>query len=221
MAEPGKSEKAMLINPASGIPKAGILLVPKRLALDSAAMHAAQAFARQGYACLALDLNPEPKTVDNVSARELVAALAKVQQSVGELRKAIGGGKIGIVGAWLGGTLALLAGDSGADACAAVCPHLSLPLGENSVLQQPLHAAAALEMPILAVFGELDGEIPLDEIRALERLLSQSPSDDEAYTYPGVGHAFFDNEPNNSEYREPAERDLWIRIDRFFAAKMK
>jgi carboxymethylenebutenolidase len=217
----GKSEKAMLINPASGTPKAGIVLVPKRLALDSAAMHAAQAFARQGYACLALDLSKQPKTVDNVTTTELVAVLAKVKQSVGELRKSIGGGKVGLVGAWLGGTLALLAGESGADACAAVCPHLSLPMSDKSVLQQPLKTAARLEMPILAVFGELDGEIPLDEIRDLEKLLSQSPSDDESYTYPGVGHAFFDNEPGNSEYREPAERDLWMRIDRFFAAKMK
>jgi carboxymethylenebutenolidase len=217
----GKSEKAMLINPARGTPKAGIVLVPKRLALDSAAMHAAQAFARQGYACLALDLSKQPKTVDDVSASDLVSALAKVKQSVGELRKGIAGGKVGIVGAWLGGTLALLAGESGADACAAVCPHLSLPLSDKSVLEQPLKAVASLEMPILAVFGELDGEIPLDEIRELERLLSQSPSDDEAYTYPGVGHAFFDKEPGNGEYREPAERDLWMRIDRFFAARMK
>jgi dienelactone hydrolase len=36
-----------------------------------------------------------------------------------------------------------------------------------------------------------------------------------------VGHAFFDKEPGNIEYREPAERDLWQRIDRFFASKMK
>ena len=199
----GKSEKAMLINPASGTPKAGIVLVPKRLALDSAAMHAAQAFARQGYACLALDLSKQPKTVDNVTTTELVAVLAKVKQAVGELRKGIGGGKVGLVGAWLGGTLALLAGESGADACAAVCPHLSLPMSDKSVLQQPLKAAARLEMPILAVFGELDGEIPLDEIRELEKLLSQSPSDDEAYTYPGSVMRFLTTNPATASIASP------------------
>lgn len=211
----------MLINPSKGEPKAGIVLVPKRLCVDAAALGAAQAFAHQGYACHALDLSKEARTVDNVTATELVAGLAKVKQAVADLRKGLKGKRIGLVGAWLGGTLALLAGGSGADACAVVCPHLTLPLTDRSLLQQPLVAAALTEMPLLAVFGELDGEIPLDDVRELERLLSESPAEDESYIYPGVGHAFFDNEPGNSEYREPAERDLWLRIDRFFAAKMK
>ena len=74
---------------------------------------------------------------------------------------------------------------------------------------------------MLAVFGELDSEVPIEDVRALEKALSDSPSDDESYTYPGVGHAFFDNEEGNSEYREAAERDLWTRIDRFFAQRME
>jgi len=211
----------MLINPAKGRPKAGIVLVPKRLCVDAAALHAAQAFAQQGYACLAVEVSKQSRTVENVTATELVAGLAAVRQAIADLRKGIGGGKVGLVGAWLGGTLALLAADAKADACAVVCPHLSLPLSDRTLLSQPLDAAARGQTPLLAVFGELDGEIPLDEIRELERVISQSPAEDEAYTYPGVGHAFFDNEPGNAEYREAAERDLWMRIDRFFAAKMK
>ncbi len=211
----------MLINPGKGEPKAGIILVPKRLRVDAAALHAAQAFAHAGYACHVLDLSPVARTVDNVSATELVAGLSQVKQAVADLRVALKGKMVGIVGAWLGGTLALLAGSSGANACAVVCPHLTLPLSDRAMLEQPLLAAAKAEMPILAVFGELDGEIPLDDIRELERVLSESPAQDEAYTYPGVGHAFFDSEPGNTEYREPAERDLWMRIDRFFAARMK
>lgn len=211
----------MLINPSKGKPKAGIVLVPKRLCVDAAAIHAAQAFAHQGYACLALELASTAKTVDDVTATELVASLAKVRKAVEELRKGLNGAKVGLVGAWLGGTLALLAADCGANACAVVCPHLSLPLTDQTMLEQPLKAAQRSEMPILAVFGELDGEIPLDEIRSLERLLSASPAEDEAYIYPGVGHAFFDKEPGNTEYREAAERDVWLRIDRFFAAQMK
>lgn len=211
----------MLINPGKGEPKAGIILVPKRLCVDSAALHAAHAFARQGYACHALDLSKESRTVDNVTATELVAGLARVKQAVSELRLGLQGKPVGLVGAWLGGTLAILAGTSGADACAVICPHLSLPLTDHTMLEQPLVAAAHSEMPMLAVFGELDGEIPLDEIRELERILSESPAEDESYIYPGVGHAFFDNEAGNSEYHEPAERDLWMRIDRFFASRMK
>jgi dienelactone hydrolase len=211
----------MLINPSQGKPKAGIVLVPKRLCVDAAALSAAHAFAHQGYACHAVDLSKTPCTVDNVTVNQLVAGLASVKKAVADLRKGLNGGKVALVGAWLGGTLALLAGQTGADACAVVCPHLNLPWGDEALLQQPLKAAAACEMPILAVFGELDGDIPLEEIRALERILSSSPSEDESYTYPGVGHAFFDNEPGNTEYREPAERDLWQRIDRFFASKMK
>lgn len=211
----------MVITPASGRAKAGIVLVPKRLHVDAAARHAAQAFAHQGYVCDALEICAWERTVENVAPSELLDGLAQVKRSVGELRRGLAGGKVGIVGAWLGGSLALLAQEARADACAVVCPHLTLPTECLGALPQPLAAAKELSTPILAVFGELDGEIPLDEIRSLERILSQSPSDDESYTYPGVGHAFFDNEPGNSEYREPAERDLWMRIDRFFAAKMK
>ena len=60
----------------------------------------------------------------------------------------------------------------------------------------------------------------MEDVRALEHALSESPQDDEAYTYPGVGHAFFDNLEGNDEYREAAERDLWMRIDRFFEQRI-
>lgn len=210
----------MWVKPATGSPKAGIVLVPKRLHVDGAALHAAHAFAHQRYLCDVVEVYPSPRTIDTVTRADLINGLAKVKESVAALRKTLGSAKVGMVGAWLGGTLALLAQESRADACAVVCPHLSLPFEETAALAPPLKAAASLDVPVLAVFGELDGEIPLDEVRALEQILSRSPADDEAYTYPGVGHAFFDKEPGNSEYREPAERDLWMRIDRFFAAKM-
>lgn len=79
---------------------------------------------------------------------------------------------------------------------------------------------AAASSALLAVFGELDAEVPLEDVRALERVLSDSQREDQTYTYPGVGHAFFDNEQGNREYREAAERDLWQRIEKFFEGSM-
>lgn len=211
----------MLVNPRTGPVKAGVVLVPKRFVADKAVMHSAQGIANTGFAVRVLELSRQPRTIDNVSLDEIVHGVQQVKQAARELRKTMGGGKkVGTVGAWLGGTLALLACDEELDACVVVCPFVKLPVADDVIIRQPLEVVGKSRAPILAVFGELDSEVPIEDVRELERVLSNSPLDDETYTYAGVGHAFFDNEEGNSEYREAGERDLWTRIDRFFAQRM-
>lgn len=211
----------MLVNPRSGPAKAGIVLIPKRFVADKAVMHSAQGIANTGFAVRVLELARRPRTIDNVTLDEIVHGVQQVKQAARELRQTLGQNKrVGTVGAWLGGTLALLACDEELDACVVVCPFVKLPVADDVIIKQPLEVVTKSRAPILAVFGELDSEVPIEDVRELERALSGSPLDDEAYTYPGVGHAFFDNEEGNTEYREAAERDLWTRIDRFFAQRM-
>ncbi|MBX3461226.1 MAG: dienelactone hydrolase family protein [Planctomycetes bacterium] len=211
----------MLVNPRTGPVKAGVVLIPKRLVADKAVMHSAQGIANTGFAVRVLELSRRPRTIDNVTLDEIVHGVQQVKQAARELRQTLGSGKkIGTVGAWLGGTLGLLASDEELDACVVVCPFVKLPVADDVIIKQPLEVVGKARAPILAVFGELDSEVPIEDVRELERVLSNSPLDDETYTYPGVGHAFFDNEEGNTEYREAAERDLWMRIDRFFAQRM-
>jgi carboxymethylenebutenolidase len=211
----------MLVNPRTGPIKGGVVLLPKRFVIDKAVLHSAQGIANTGFAVSVPELAPHPRNIDNVTATEIAEGVKAAIVAARELRRTLQGEKkVGVVGAWLAGTVALLASQEAYDACVVVCPFVRLPVADASVVRQPLDVVATAKAPILAVFGELDSEVPIEDVRALERVLSDSPKDDESYTYPGVGHAFFDYEEGNSEYREAAERDLWLRIDRFFAQRM-
>lgn len=194
--------------------------MPKRFAVDKAVLHSAQGIAATGFAVEVVELARQPRTLENVTLREINDAVPTVRDAARRLRRALDGKKVGGVGAWLGGTVLLLACDAEFDACAVVCPFLRLQVGQPKGFRQPLEMVRSARAPILAVFGELDGEVPIEDVRTLEKVLSASPETDESYTYPGVGHAFFDKEEGNTEYLEPAERDLWMRMDRFFAHRM-
>jgi len=211
----------MLVNPRTGPIKGGVVLLPKRFVIDKAVLHIAQGIANTGFAVSVPELSARPLGIDDVSVDDIVNGVQAAKSAARELRRTLKGGKkVGAVGAWLAGTIALLASDEEFDASVVVCPFVRLPVADEAVIRQPLTVVAAARAPILAVFGELDSEVPIEDVRALEAVLSESPEDDEIYTYPGVGHAFFDNEAGNLEYREAAERDLWTRIDRFFAQRM-
>lgn len=210
----------MLIQPKSGTPKAGIVLVPKRWCIDKAVLHSAQSLANAGFTVQVLELSRTPRETEDPSARDFLAAARNVREAAAALRKDLKGKKVGAVGAWIGGSVVLLASDGELDACVAVCPFVHLPQADGTLLRHPIDAVRNANACIMAVFGELDGDVPIEDVRALETALSGSPQTDEAYTYPGVGHAFFDNEEGNREYREAAERDLWLRIDRFFQQRV-
>lgn len=210
----------MLVNPRNGPAKAGVVLVPKRLHADKAVMHSAQGIANTGFAVSVPEICPQARSIDDVTIDELVRGVQIVRDAAIELRRTLGGKPVGGVGAWLGGTLVMLASEHDFDACVLVCPFVRLGVADDVIIRQPIDVVVRSHAPLLAVFGELDAEVPIEDVRALERVLSESPETDETYTYPGVGHAFFDNEEGNTEYREAAERDLWTRIDRFFAQRV-
>jgi len=197
------------------------VLLPKRFVTDKAVLHSAQGIANTGFAVSVPEMSKQPRTIDDVTLEDIVNGVRAAKEAARELRRTLNGDKkVGVVGAWLAGTIALLASEEEFDATVAVCPFVRLPVADDVKIRQPLDVIRKARAPILAVFGELDSEVPIEDVRALEKALSESPSDDESYTYPGVGHAFFDNEEGNTEYREAAERDLWTRIDRFFAQRM-
>lgn len=207
----------MLVNPTASEPRAGIVLIPKRFCIDDAVLHSARSMADKGFTVQVVELARSPVTIDNVTLEQIIEGAQKTRTAARELRRELGPDRnVGAMGAWLGGTLALMTSDEDFDACVAVSPFVRLPVADDVIIRQPLEVAARARCPILAVFGELDAEVPVEDIRAMEGSLNDSPIDDETYTYPGVGHAFFDKEEGNTEYREAAERDLWQRIERFF-----
>lgn len=212
----------MLINPRCGPVKAGVILVPKRFVIDKSAVHSAQGIANTGFAVWISEMSEVPVTIDDVAAEQLNTYAMMLREENRTFRRTLNGRcAVGVVGAWLGGTVAMMAGAGVFDASVLISPYISVPVTEPDRFKQPLEYLAETSMPVLGVFGELSSEVPLNDVRLLENTLAKRGGKHEVYTYPGVGHSFFDPEEGNSEYREAAERDLWIRIDRFFDQNVK
>jgi carboxymethylenebutenolidase len=72
-----------------------------------------------------------------------------------------------------------------------------------------------LGCPYLAFFGEDDEIIPAIDVEALRARTAHARHPVEIVSYPGAGHAFF-NDSRPEMYREPAARDAWPRAVSFF-----
>jgi carboxymethylenebutenolidase len=66
---------------------------------------------------------------------------------------------------------------------------------------------AALDMPVLGIFGAEDESIPLDQVRAFESTLDSLGTDVTIEVYEGAGHAFAN--PSGERYVPDAAEDAW------------
>jgi carboxymethylenebutenolidase len=79
----------------------------------------------------------------------------------------------------------------------------------------PLDLAPQLSCPYLGLFGEEDAIIPLTDVEELRSTLQRNAKRFEIKTYPGAGHAFF-NDTRPDAYRPEAASDAWPRALSFF-----
>src|SRR5690606_37504692 len=163
-------EVSMLVNPRTGPIKGGVVLLPKRFVTDKAVLHSAQGIANTGFAVSVPEMSKQPRTIDDVTLEDIVNGVRAAKEAARELRRTLNGDKkVGVVGAWLAGTIALLASEEEFDATVAVCPFVRLPVADDVKIRQPLEVIRKARAPILAVFGELDSEVPIEDVRALEK----------------------------------------------------
>ena len=72
--------------------------------------------------------------------------------------------------------------------------------------------------PVLAIYGEKDTGIPLEQVRKIEKLYKDAGKDIEVHVYPNAGHAF--NNPDHGMYVPEAAKDAWARAVAFFKGKL-
>jgi carboxymethylenebutenolidase len=112
---------------------------------------------------------------------------------------------VAVVGFCMGGGYALQSALKGSDLQGVVMFY--------GAVETDKKALGPLQAPLLGIFGNEDRGIPLDQIKAFEAALKESGKKATVLVYPGVGHAFFNEE--RPSFDAEAAKDAWERTKSF------
>jgi carboxymethylenebutenolidase len=174
-------------------------------------------FAREGYIALAPDLYYGSHAEEPDEARKLAMALDR-DRAVAEIREAVKYLRedvrvqppvVGFVGWCMGGGLALSTATG--PGIGAVVAFYGRPLQAEDI--------AAIQAPVLGLYGREDHGIPLAAVREFDEALAENGIQHEIVVYPDAGHAFF-NDTRASYVRDAAE-DAWRRTLAWFGEHLQ
>ncbi len=77
---------------------------------------------------------------------------------------------------------------------------------------------AAIDAPLLGLFGAIDRGITVESVNAFQAALQRLRKEHEIHIYPGVGHAFAN--PTGDNYNREAAEDAWQRTIEFLAENL-
>jgi carboxymethylenebutenolidase len=87
------------------------------------------------------------------------------------------------------------------------------------MLEPLLSEADRMKVPVLCLFGEKDGSIPLAEVDAIRNRLGMQPREHEVHVYPGAEHGFFCDE--RASFNPGAAEEAWERTARWLELRLK
>ena len=213
--------KAYYVRPMKPGSVPGVVVIHEWWGLNDQIKHIADRLAEEGYSAIAPDLYRGKLGTDAGLAHDLMRGLNEnwavdvVSGAVSQLRgidvrerrgqPATPRIPVGTLGFCMGGRISLATALSGADVQATVMFYGSVETKKEAL--QPL------AVPLLGIYGNEDRGIPLDQIRAFEAALKEAGKDATVLVYPGVGHAFFNEE--RPSYDAEAAKDSWERTKMF------
>jgi carboxymethylenebutenolidase len=213
----GGTTDAYLSLPPSG-KGPGIVVIQEWWGLVGHIKNVADRFAAEGFAALAPDLY-HGKTADEPDAAGKLFMALNVAQAEKDLRAAVdevakhsSTAKIGAVGFCMGGQLALFA--------ATVNPKVGATVNFYGVHPNVKPDYGKLGGPVLGLFAEKDAFVTPDTAKQVDAAIKQAGKQSEIHIYPGVDHAFF-NDDNKGAYNKPAADDAWRRTLAFFRQHLK
>jgi carboxymethylenebutenolidase len=221
------SHAALTLNSADGTPfmafeaapdgpaKAGVVILPDVRGLYRFYEELALRFAERGIRAIAIDYFgrsagtaergddfPFREHVDQTTPEgirdDVAAAVARLREQ--------GAGSVFTVGFCFGGRHSWLAAADGHGIAGAV-GFYGMP-GERAGRPGPIHRAAEMRAPILALMAGADQAIPLEQVEALDTALAGAGVEHEVVTYDGAPHSFFDRKQD--EFAEASD-DAWRR----------
>ena len=205
---------------AASDPKGAVLVIHENRGLTPHFFDLVGRFAGASYSALCVDLlsaqggtaqlgDPAaaPTTLANTPPEQLVADL---KAGVDELERRVPDAKVGVVGFCFGGGMTWNLLQAGEQRLAAAVPFYG-PAPENPDFSQ---ARAA----VYAIYGEQDERVNASRERA-ETALKAAGLTYEVRTFPGAGHAFFND--TGQRYNPGAAQQAWQDVLDWFNQHLK
>lgn len=200
-------------------PLPGVILIHEWWGLNANIKTSARQLAGEGYQVLAIDMyNGRVATTPEDARAYMQEALshnylsqANFEAAFHFLSEVQAAPKTGVMGWCFGGGQALQAALTLPTSLSASVIFYGRVTANKEQLQ-------AIQLPILGLFGEEDGGIPVESVREFESALTSLDKSVDIHIYPGVGHAFAN--PSGRNYDENAADDAWKRVLAFFAAHL-
>lgn len=213
----GSAATGYLATPPSGSGP-GVLVIQEWWGLNDQIRGTADRFAREGFVALAPDFYHgqgaaigEPDEAGKLMMAlngDRAASDARGAAEYLQRHEAVRGQRVGVIGFCMGGQLALLAGSVAPDAIGAVVDLY----GTHPNIQPDF---SKMRAPVLALFAGEDTSVDEAARQRLAGQLEAAGVSFELHTYPGVGHAFM-NEQRPEVYDQATAEDAWRRILAFF-----
>jgi dienelactone hydrolase len=183
----------------------------------------ARRLAEAGYAGFALDLygkgvrgrdRDENARLMQPLLKDRPLLQARIQESLAAFRaqKEVDKARVAVIGFCFGGLCALDLARTGADIRGAISFHgLFVPPGNT--------AGKKIRAKVLALHGNDDPMVPVDQVVALEKELTGAGADWQIHVYGNTVHAFTNPEANDpghgTVYNEAADRRSWQTLLNF------
>lgn len=196
----------------------GVVMIHEWWGLNDNIKEMARILANEGYAVFAVDLYDGEVAETSSRAGQLAGsvrsnpeeAIQHMKDAAAYLREEQQVSRIASLGWCFGGQQSLqLSLNEELDA--TVIYYGNLVEGQERL--------APVSGPVLGVFGEEDGSIPVSSVRDFESSLDSLGVENQIYIYPGVGHAFAN--PSGSNYAANETRDAWAKTVRFLNENLK
>ena len=208
--------------PASEGAGLGVVVIPEWWGLVDHIVDVCDRFAAEGFTALAPDLyhgrtvpNEPDESAEAETALDLERAARDLSGAVDFLQAhpAVRGHGVAVIGFSTGGGLALWLATMRPDAVRAVVPFYGIaPEGAEPDW-------TALSAPVEGHYAEDDDLAGPEAMAAFEERLRDLGKEVRVFTYPGTGHAFFDD-TRPEVYDDDAARQAWVRTLEFLRAKL-
>lgn len=203
----GGTTEGYLATPSAG-KGPGVLVIQEWWGLVGHIKNVCDRFAAEGFTALAPDMYHGKTASEPDAAGKLFMAL-NIEQAEKDLRGAAAflaqhssTARLGVVGFCMGGQLALFA--------ATLNPSIGACVNFYGIHPNVKPDYSKLNGPVLGLFAEKDAFVTPQTAREVDAAIKKAGKQSEIHIYPGVDHAFF-NDERPDVYDQAAAADAWRR----------